>query len=113
MGSRLILAVALVAGAAAFWVSVHSPSRASPGLLRAQTVEIVDHSGYLRVRIGVTADGVPSIRLYDSTGARRLELAVPAEGPAVTVFDGAGHTRQMLAASPGLEPSSEDEGAGP
>jgi hypothetical protein len=96
-------------------VYVRPPSRAhhSSDILRAQTIEVIDRTGNVRLRIGVAADGTASLRLYDYGGTRRLELAVRPEGPAVTVFDGRGVERRMIEASPGLEPSLEDGATGP
>lgn len=81
----------------------------SSEVLRARTIEVIDPVGNVRLRVGVAADGTAGVRLYDYSGTRRLELAVRPEGPAVTVFDGRGVERHMIEASPGLEPSRDDE----
>lgn len=81
--------------------------------LQVRTIQLVDRRGAVRLRIGVAADDTPSVRLYDNAGTRRLELAVGADGPVVTMFDERGVERRMFEAGLGLEPSSEDEAAGP
>lgn len=100
----------------AFWMQpTPSPDASSKGL-RVRKIEIVDGAGNTRARIGVDVDGIPSLRLYDSAGMRRLELAVRSEGPGVTVFDALGKERLMLVAPPGLletETLEEDGRLGP
>ena len=76
----------------------------------------MDAAGNIRLRLGVAADGTPSVRLYDTAGIRRLELAVADEGPGVTVFDAQGKQRTMLVAPRGLlgtETLGDDGKAGP
>jgi len=107
------LALGSVLLSLALWMRPLSSSHHSPRVLQARGIEIVDGTGNVRLRLGVAADGTPSVRLYDSTGTRRLELAVSSEGPRVTVFDGGGKERRMIAASPELEPQQGDEEAGP
>lgn len=72
-------------------------------VLQVQTIEMVDRAGSIRLRMGVAADGTPSVRLYDYARTRCLDLAVRPDRPAVTVFDGQGVERRMFEASPGLE----------
>ena len=69
----------------------------------------------LLVEAGERVVGI-TMRLYDAAGTRRLELAVPSEGPRVTVFDAQGKQRRILVAPPGLletETLQEDGNTGP
>lgn len=100
----------------ALWIHPASSFHDSPEVLRVRRVEIVDGAGNIRLRIGVAADGAPTLRLYDGAGTRRLELAVPDEGPGVTMFDARGKERSMLVVPPGLggaEALQEDAKGGP
>lgn len=100
----------------ALWTRPTPSFQDSPEVLRVRKVEIIDGAGNIRLRIGVAADGAPSLRLYDGAGTRRLEVAVPAEGPGVSVFDAQGKERLMLLAPPGLgeaEVLQEDANGGP
>jgi hypothetical protein len=97
----------------ASWVWPLSRLHHASEVLQVRTIEVADHAGNVRLRLGVAADGTPSVRLYDYAGTRRLELSVPPQGPTITMFDGRGAERRVLEASPGLEPSREDAAAGP
>lgn len=94
----------------ALWMRPTPSVPESPEVLRVRKVEIVDGAGNIRLRVGVDTDGAPSLRLYDGAGIRRLELAVPADGPGVTVFDAQGKERVLLVAPPGLDESTTSPG---
>lgn len=85
----------VVAGlAVAFWIAAivltraDAPVQGSPGVLRAQRIEIVDKQGRVRATLGVTDEDIPKLRMMDKNGETRAAMSLSEDGrPTLTFSD--------------------------
>lgn len=55
-------------------------SKSAPGVIQAQSFELVDAKGNVRAQLFLSEDGSGNIRLRDSKGTVRVKLGASAEG---------------------------------
>ena len=75
-----------------------------PNVITAHEFEVADDSGKVRVKMGIMADGGPSVMLFDEKGRVRAALLVLDHGGSAVVLRDAEGNRRM-----GLDVSREGE----
>jgi len=68
-----------------------------PKVVQAEKFELRDGEGKLLAQLGLTEHATPELLLYDTSGGRRITLAVEADGlPHLNLRDKAGNSRARL-----------------
>jgi hypothetical protein len=80
-----ILSLGVLAGGLGFNHLAAAP--AAEPVLRAELIELVDHSGTVRSRLSVAPDGEVVFRLMDQTGAIRVKLGAGKDGSGLVLIN--------------------------
>jgi hypothetical protein len=77
------------------------PSQTSPANLRAQSMEIVDKAGRVRIKMATDSDGQPWLAFIDQNGKFRMKAAIGRSGdPLLAFLDADGTPRTMMLIDP-------------
>ncbi len=92
MNSRLIRALLCVIGMLLVAnllrpATAQTKSPATPDVLRAQMIELVDAAGRRRASLKVEADGETLLRLFDERGTIRVKLGAGLDGSGLILMD--------------------------
>jgi hypothetical protein len=83
----LLLFAHLVRAARPVFSSRAQEKGQTPGVLRAQAIELVDKQGQVRAQLHLGEDGGGNLRLRDATGTVRVKLGATAQGAGLILMD--------------------------